>query len=196
MLHYAPSFASLPPDKGIEVAFAGRSNAGKSSVINCFTNRKQLARTSSAPGKTRGISLFALDDRGSRRLADLPGYGYAKVSAKEQERWGRELTRYILERESLKGVVIVMDIRHPLSGLDKQMLSLCGSGEKAVHLLLNKVDKLKNNQRAAVINRIERDLASQAADTGFSLFSARKKSGIEELRLVLNSWFEDVSGRT
>ncbi len=184
----SPSYASLPPGSGAEVAFAGRSNAGKSSVLNTLTNRKALAKTSSTPGKTRHINLFALDENAELRLADLPGYGYAKVNAKEQQRWGEELTCYITERESLKGVVIVMDIRHPLTENDKQMVILCRTGGRPVHVLLNKSDKLKSGRRAATVKQMEKDLAYLSPGASFSTFSALKGEGIKELKDVLQTW--------
>ena len=184
-----PSHNSLPKDTGIEIAFAGRSNAGKSSVLNVLLNQKNLARTSSSPGKTRHINLFTLGNSTHRRLVDLPGYGYAKVGAREQERWGQELTRYIIERNCLKGVVIVMDIRHVLTERDKQMVSLCRSSGKAIHILLNKCDKLKNNQKNKHMKNFESKLGSPTTGCTYSIFSAAKKIGIGELQSVLNLWF-------
>ena len=184
----SPNYPSLPLSTGAEAAFAGRSNAGKSSVLNTLTNRKALAKTSSTPGKTRHINLFALDKEKSIRLADLPGYGYAKVNVREQQRWGEELTLYITERESLKGVVIVMDIRHPLTENDKQMVVLCRTGGRPVHVLLNKADKLKSGRRAATVKQVEKDLAYLSPGATYSTFSALKGEGIKELRDVLNRW--------
>jgi len=192
-LSSSPDYASLPGDDGAEVAFAGRSNAGKSSVLNTLVNRKALAKISSAPGKTRHINLFGLDDAGRLRLADLPGYGYAKVSAAEQERWGRELTRYITERRSLKGVVVVMDIRHPLAESDRQMLTLCRTGGRRVHVLLNKADKLTGNRRAKAMAAAEKDLAFLAPGATLSPFSALKRSGRDELLSVLETWLTEDS---
>ena len=185
-----PGFASLPLDSGAEAAFAGRSNAGKSSVLNRLTNRKSLAKTSSTPGKTRHINLFALTRDAEVRLADLPGYGYAKVNVKEQERWGKELTLYVTERESLKGVVIVMDMRHPLTENDRQMLILCRTGGKPVHVLLNKADKLSSNRKAAAIKQAKKELAFLAPGATMSAFSALKGDGLAELREVLANWLE------
>lgn len=184
----SPNYHSLPLSTGAEAAFAGRSNAGKSSVLNTLTNRKALAKTSSTPGKTRHINLFALDKEKSIRLADLPGYGYAKVNVREQQRWGEELTLYITERESLKGVVIVMDIRHPLTENDKQMVVLCRTGGRPVHVLLNKADKLKSGRRAATVKQVEKDLAYLSPGATFSTFSALKGEGLKELKEVLNRW--------
>lgn len=184
----SPNYHSLPLSSGAEAAFAGRSNAGKSSVLNTLTNRKTLAKTSSTPGKTRHINLFALDKEKTIRLTDLPGYGYAKVNVREQQRWGEELTLYITERESLKGVVIVMDIRHPLTENDKQMVVLCRTGGRPVHVLLNKADKLKSGRRAATVRQVEKDLAYLSPGATFSTFSALKGEGLKELSEVLNRW--------
>ena len=189
-LSSSPDYRSLPHPEGVEIAFAGRSNAGKSSVLNVLTNRKNLAKTSSTPGKTRHINLFALDDKGRIRLADLPGYGYAKVDVTEQKRWGEELTRYITERECLKGVIIVMDIRHPLTENDRQMLVLCRTGGQRVHVLLNKSDKLKSGRRAQAMQKVKKDLAFLAPGASFSTFSALKRDGLKELIEKLAEWME------
>ncbi len=183
-------YESLPPGEGAEVAFAGRSNSGKSSVLNSLTNRKGLAKTSSTPGKTRHINLFGLDEEKRLRLADLPGYGYAKVNVKEQWRWGEELTCYITERDCLKGVVIVMDMRHPLTENDRQMVVLCRTGGRPVHVLLNKSDKLKSGRRAAAIKQVKKDLAFLAPSATCSAFSVLKREGLAELRAVLSGWLE------
>ncbi len=185
------SYATLPDCIGSEVAFAGRSNAGKSTVLNVLTNRKSLAKTSSTPGKTRHINLFGLGDDKKAFLADLPGYGYAKVNIKEQKRWGEELTLYITERECLRGVVVVMDIRHPLTDNDKQMLILCRTGGKPVHALLNKSDKLKSGKRAQAVQKAKKDLAFLAPGATFSSFSALKKDGLKELQDVMSGWLID-----
>lgn len=190
----SPDYSSLPVSGGTEAAFAGRSNAGKSSVLNTLTNRKALAKTSSTPGKTRHINLFALDKENRIRFADLPGYGFAKVNAREQQRWGEELTRYITERESLKGVVIVMDIRHPLTDNDKQMVVLCRTGGRPVHVLLNKSDKLKSGRRAAAVQQVKKDLAFLAPGATLSTFSALKSQGIKELQDILGRWLLDSAG--
>lgn len=186
----SPSFGSLPPSEGAEVAFAGRSNSGKSSVLNTITNRKALAKISSTPGKTRHINLFGLDEEKRLRLADLPGYGYAKVNVKDQQRWGEELTLYITERDCLKGVVIVMDMRHPLTENDRQMVVLCRTGGRPVHVLLNKSDKLKSGRRAGAMKQVKKDLAFLAPGATCSAFSALKVEGLAELRGVLSSWLE------
>jgi GTP-binding protein len=147
----ANKVSQLPPDTGAEVAVAGRSNAGKSSAINAITQRKGLARTSKTPGATRLINFFELD--AGRRLVDLPGYGYAKVSGAMREHWGSLLESYFAKRDTLQGTIIVMDVRHPLTDIDREMLELASSRDKPVHILLTKADKLGRprcrGQRAA-----------------------------------------------
>lgn len=189
-LSSSASYASLPRPEGVEVAFAGRSNAGKSSVLNILTNRKSLAKTSSTPGKTRHINLFGLDEKASVRLADLPGYGYAKVNVKEQKRWGAELTEYITERECLKGVIVVMDIRHAMTDNDRQMLILCRTGGRPVHVLLNKSDKLKSGKRAQAVQKAKKELAFLAPGASYSVFSALKKDGLKELQDIIARFIE------
>ncbi len=189
-LSSAPKFSSLPVSGGREAAFAGRSNAGKSSVLNTIANRKALAKISSSPGKTRHINLFALDKESRCRLADLPGYGYAKVSVQEQKRWGEELTRYILERESLCGVVIVIDIRRTLNEQDKSMLTLCRTAGKPVHVLLNKSDKLNRSGLVKAVSAMEKELSFFAPGASMSTFSALKKDGIPGLHGVLGEWLQ------
>ncbi len=186
----SPHYRLLPVSAGKEVAFAGRSNAGKSSVLNTITGRKALAKISSSPGKTRHINLFGLDEQAVLRLADLPGYGYAKVNVREQKRWGEELTRYILERQSLSGVVMVTDIRRGLTDSDKQLLVLCRTGSRRVHVLLNKSDKLNSAARAKAIRSMEKELAFLAPGASFSTFSALKKEGVDRLCSILENWLE------
>src|SRR3990167_5241481 len=136
--------SQLPKDQGAEFAFIGRSNAGKSSVINQLTHNKGLARVSKTPGRTQFINLFTLDD--SRRLADLPGYGFARVPKAVRERWQANMDAYLQSRACLKGLILVMDIRHPLQAFDEDILYGGSQSELPVHILLNKVDKLNKNQ--------------------------------------------------
>lgn len=185
-----PSYASLPLDNGLEVAFAGRSNTGKSSVLNALCGRRILAKISSTPGKTRHINFFESD--GNFRLADLPGYGYARLSASERRRWGRELSRYVTERECLLGLIIVMDIRHPLMETDKEMLALCRIAERRAHVLLNKSDKLNFSRRYASLEQVGKSLGSLFPGVSCGCFSAFKGDGIAELRRVLDDWVRIV----
>jgi GTP-binding protein len=167
----------FPADQGAEVAFAGRSNAGKSSALNAITGRKDLARTSKTPGRTQLINFFALN--GQQRLADLPGYGYAKVPEKMRDHWRELLSRYVETRESLTGVVIVMDSRHPLTDFDWQMLEWTGAQNLPVHLLLTKADKLGRGESMATLKKVRAELGESVTA---QLFSAVKKTGVDEAR--------------
>jgi GTP-binding protein len=168
----------FPPDVGAEVAFAGRSNAGKSSALNAIAGRKDLARTSKTPGRTQLINFFALD--GSRRLADLPGYGYAKVPEHMRRHWQELLTRYVRARESLKGLVIVMDSRHPLTDYDRQMLDWTAAHGLPTHILLTKADKLSRSQAALTLRKVR--AAVEGSPVTVQLFSAMDKTGVDEAR--------------
>jgi GTP-binding protein len=187
-LKSCPSNRNLPPDDVAEIAFSGRSNVGKSSVLNSLTNQKKLAKSSGVPGKTREINLFTVNEKS--RLADLPGYGYAKVSKKEQERWGQEMTRYIAERPNLKGVIIIMDMRHPLTELDRAMISLVRESGKAFAFLLNKSDKLGTNDRVKTIRKVEKELVAMNLPAIVIPYSAEKKTGVGELAKLLSGWLE------
>jgi GTP-binding protein len=166
-----------PPDEGAEVAFAGRSNAGKSSALNAITGRKDLARTSKTPGRTQLINFFALTD--GARLVDLPGYGYAKVPEEIKARWRRLMTRYVETRVSLKGLVIVMDARHPLTDFDAQMLGWARAQGLTAHVLLTKADKLSRGAAGATLKQVRSHLGAEASA---QLFSAVEKTGVDEAR--------------
>jgi GTP-binding protein len=159
------------------VAFAGRSNAGKSSALNAITGRKDLARTSKTPGRTQLINFFALD--GAQRLVDLPGYGYAKVPERIREHWQELLTRYVEARASLVGLVIVMDSRRPLTDFDVQMLDWSGSHGLAAHVLLTKADKLSRGESSTVLKQVRTRVEGVAT---VQLFSAVAKTGVDEAR--------------
>lgn len=178
----------LPPDTGIEVAIVGRSNAGKSSTLNRITQIKGLARVSKTPGRTQMINIFVLDEE--RRFADLPGYGYAKVPLAAKLKWQKTVDAYIHDRASLKGLVLVMDIRHPLRDLDLQLLEYCDSRDLPVHIVLNKADKLSKGAVANVLREVKAALTGYRNSVTFQGFSALKGAGIKELHLVLNKWFE------
>jgi GTP-binding protein len=167
----------FPTDEGTEVAFAGRSNAGKSSALNAVTGRKDLARTSKTPGRTQLINFFALD--GAQRLVDLPGYGYAKVPERIREHWQELLTRYVEARASLVGLVIVMDSRRPLTDFDVQMLDWSGSHGLAAHVLLTKADKLSRGESSTVLKQVRTRVEGVAT---VQLFSAVAKTGVDEAR--------------
>jgi len=183
----AADVKQLPPDQGIEVAMVGRSNAGKSSVLNCITKSKALARVSKTPGRTQLINVFVLDEE--RRLIDLPGYGYAKVPIAAKRKWQENVDNYIRTRESLKGVILVMDIRHPLKESDQQLLSYCEDNNLAVHILLNKADKLSRGAAAGVLQEVKALLTKQSNSVTFQCFSALKGTGLKELHAVLDQWY-------
>ena len=176
----------LPADRGREVAFAGRSNAGKSSAINALTGRRHLARTSRTPGRTRLINFFELDDE--RRLVDLPGYGYAKVPRSMSREWGALVGKYLESRESLAGVVVLMDIRHPLTELDATLLDWCRAANLPVLAVLTKADKLARGRRAAALAETGGRLARYGDAMRAMVFSATKHIGCRELEACLDEW--------
>jgi GTP-binding protein len=177
----------LPPDQGIEIAMVGRSNAGKSSVLNRITHSKNLARVSKTPGRTLMLNIFVLDEK--RRLADLPGYGYAKVPLAAKKKWQKLVDTYIRTRESLKGLILVMDIRHPFKELDRQLLEFCDERDLPVHILLNKADKLSKGTVAKLLPDIKDILAAYQNTITFQVFSALKGTGIKELHALLDEWY-------
>jgi GTP-binding protein len=178
------AFNQLPDDDGAEVAFAGRSNVGKSSVLNKITNRRALARTSKLPGRTRELNYFIYDE--GIHLVDLPGYGYAKVDETMRNAWAKLLERYLQERKSLKGVFLIMDIRHPMGKFDQIMLDYCKSCGLPLHILLNKSDKLSKN----AANKSMSDIRAQLKDINASVqqFSALKGVGLDEARQQMAEW--------
>jgi|TARA_B100000809_G_scaffold68894_1_gene66113 GTP-binding protein len=185
----APSLKQCPEDSGCEVAFAGRSNAGKSSAINTLTRNKSLARTSKTPGRTQMINYFTLGE--GRRLVDLPGYGYAKVPIAMKVQWDRHLAEYLQQRKSLGGLILLMDIRHPLQDYDQQMLNWAAEAGLPVHILLTKSDKLKRGPAQSTLLKVDNFLREM--DPGVTLltvqtFSSLKKQGLPELEAQLNHW--------
>ena len=180
--------AQLPSDDAIEVAFAGRSNAGKSSAINTISNIKSLCRTSKTPGRTQMINYFSIDPH--RHLVDLPGYGYAKVPLQVKNHWQKLLQQYLIERSSLKGVIIIMDVRRPFTEYDTQMLNWCHQSKMSTHILLTKADKLKRGAATNTLLKVKNILKNDYADTSVQLFSSLKKTGIDEVKQILNEWFE------
>ncbi|MFZ5561513.1 MAG: ribosome biogenesis GTP-binding protein YihA/YsxC [Pseudomonadota bacterium] len=184
----APTLALCPPDIGMEVAFAGRSNAGKSSCINALARQKQLARASKTPGRTQLINFFELD--GARRLVDLPGYGYAKVAHVMKEEWQRHLGTYLQGRYSLRGLVLLMDIRHPLTEFDRNMLTWAGARQLPVHCVLTKADKLNRGPALNVLQAVKKDLQALGFAGSAQLFSALKTEGLETLGDKLGEWLE------
>ncbi len=187
--HYLMGAAKLSqvlPDVGKEVAFAGRSNAGKSSALNVLTQQKQLARTSKTPGRTQLINFFGLAEP-ERRLVDLPGYGYAKVSLQIKQNWQKTLGEYLQKRESLQGLILLMDSRHPLTEYDCAMLDWCYESDLPCHILLTKSDKLKQQGRLKVLRAVQAQIA-EAPLFSVQLFSSLKRQGVQELEAVLNHW--------
>ena len=182
----AARLRDLPADRGREVAFAGRSNAGKSSAINALTGRRDLARTSRTPGRTRLINFFALDD--GWRLVDLPGYGYAKVPRAMSREWGVFVRAYLESRESLAGVVVLMDIRHPLTELDQTLLDWCLAADVPVLAVLTKADKLARGRRDAALSEVRGRLSRRGDPAGAIAFSATKQIGRRELADRLDRW--------
>jgi GTP-binding protein len=172
----------LPADLGAEVAFAGRSNAGKSSALNALTGHKGLARTSKTPGRTQQMVAFDLPplaDGTAARLIDLPGYGYAKVPEALREHWKHEIDAYLHRRQSLRGVVLIADIRHPLKAFDQMMLDFCVATGLPCHLLLTKADKLSRNQAAQALAAVRRGLGEGAS---VQVFSSTAGTGLDEAR--------------
>lgn len=183
----APDIHHLPEDSGVEIAFAGRSNAGKSSALNTLTNQKSLARTSKTPGRTQLINLFEIEP--NCRLVDLPGYGYAQVPEEVKRKWQRSLAEYLQKRESLKGIVILMDIRHPLKDLDQQMIDWAVQSQLSVMLLLTKADKLASGAQKKQLNMVKEAILPFQGDITVATFSSLKRTGLEQLKQKLNEWY-------
>lgn len=180
----APTIKQCPADVGAEVAFAGRSNAGKSSTINTITNQKALARTSKTPGRTQLINFFSVDTPNTR-LVDLPGYGFAKVPLQLKNEWQKNMAGYLRGRDSLKAVVLVMDIRHPLTEFDTMMCEWAHETGMPVHVVLTKADKLKRGPQQATLLDVRRQLKYMGDKVSVQVFSSLKRIGVEELSAVL-----------
>ncbi len=184
----ASNLSQCPEDSGAEVAFAGRSNAGKSSAINTLTEQSKLARTSKTPGRTQLINFFDLNLPGVR-LVDLPGYGFAKVPLAMKQKWQHHLDQYLQHRQSLRGLVLVMDIRHPMKEFDEMMVAWCRQAEMPLHVLLTKADKLKRGPAQSTLLQVRKLLAEKLGERGsVQTFSALNKSGVETLRQRLDGW--------
>ena len=183
----APNIRSIPEDTGIEIAFAGRSNAGKSTALNALTNQKSLARTSKTPGRTQLINLFEVEP--NCKLVDLPGYGYAAVPEKMKIEWQKSLGEYLQKRECLGGLVVLMDIRHPLKDLDQQMIEWAVSADLPVMLLLTKADKLSQSARSKQVKMVREAILPFQGDIQVEVFSEQNKIGIDKLAAKLDSWF-------
>jgi GTP-binding protein len=176
-----------PPDHGFEVAFAGRSNAGKSSAINALCDQRALAKTSKTPGRTRLLNFFVLDHQ--RRLVDLPGYGFAKVPENTRREWQSLMEGYLSERHSLQGLMLVMDCRHPLAEFDRQMLEWNAHQRLPTRILLTKSDKLKRGAANGTLLQVRRDLSRYGDMVSVQLFSSLKKLGIDHAHAQLDLWF-------
>ncbi|MFO1371692.1 MAG: ribosome biogenesis GTP-binding protein YihA/YsxC [Candidatus Competibacteraceae bacterium] len=179
-------FRQLPPDNGREVAFAGRSNAGKSSALNILTQQRQLARVSKTPGRTQLLNFFTVEP--GRSLVDLPGYGYAKVPDAVRRHWQLLLERYLRERAALCGLLLLMDIRHPLTEHDRQLLDCCTFRALPVHILLTKADKLSRGAAATALQQLQRTLKTPYPHTSVQLFSALTGLGVEMVYTQLDIW--------
>lgn len=185
----AHTLGQLPPDQGVEVAFAGRSNTGKSSVINTLTRQRALAKTSKTPGRTQQINFFVLNQWS--RLVDLPGYGYAKVPEAAKKHWGAVLAAYLTNRKSLQGLVLIVDIRRGLQEFDLRLLEWSRLGGLPVHVLLNKSDKLSRQAATQALGAAQQQLDSGGCSgASLQLFSARDKTGVAALEAWLNQWLQ------
>ncbi|WP_027873376.1 ribosome biogenesis GTP-binding protein YihA/YsxC [Spongiibacter marinus] len=184
----APKLAQCPEDSGAEVAFAGRSNAGKSSAINRLTENSKMAKTSKTPGRTQLINFFSVNEQDSMRLVDLPGYGFAKVPLKVKQEWERNLEYYLQHRQSLRGLVLMMDIRHPLTDFDTTMLNWAHQAGMPVRILLTKADKLKRGPAMSTLLQVRKALQPYGGLVNAQLFSAPRGDGLDDLREQLDVW--------
>ncbi|EGQ9313091.1 TPA: YihA family ribosome biogenesis GTP-binding protein [Vibrio vulnificus] len=183
----APDIRHLPADEGIEIAFAGRSNAGKSSALNRLTNQKNLAKTSKTPGRTQLINLFKVTE--GCHIVDLPGYGFAQVPLEMKNKWQKSLGEYLQKRECLKGLVVLMDIRHPMKDLDQQMIFWAIESRIPVQVLLTKADKLKSGARKAELLKVRKLAETFGGDVQVDVYSSLKGLGVDQLRATLDTWF-------
>ena len=177
----------LPVESGIEIAFAGRSNAGKSSALNRLTRQKSLARTSKTPGRTQLINVFEIEE--GKRLIDLPGYGFAKVPLEMKLKWQRSLGEYLQQRDSLKGLVVLMDIRHPFKDLDQQLIYWAIDADIPVLALLTKADKLKQGARKSTLLKMRKEAKNFEGNVKVELFSSLKGIGVDVLEKTLAEWY-------
>jgi GTP-binding protein len=184
----------LLPSSGPEIAFAGRSNAGKSSALNTLVGHTRLAFVSKTPGRTQLINIFRMNNGAA--LVDLPGYGYAKVPEAIRKQWVRLLENYLTRRESLMGLILIMDSRHPLTLLDQQMLNWFAPSGRPVHVLLSKSDKLTRSASAQVLAQMKRELPKWGSQITVQLFSSLKKIGIEEAESIVSGWMAPAAAQT
>lgn len=184
----SPELKNTPADFGKEIAFAGRSNAGKSSAINTLTRQNSLARTSKTPGRTQMLNFFAISEQ--QRFVDLPGYGYAKVPEAVKKQWHQLMETYLAKRKSLCAIILVMDVRHPLTDFDWQMIEWCQHSGLALHILLTKSDKLTFGAAKNTLLQVQRTLKDVNIPVTVQLFSALKKTGVDEVHQALDELFE------
>ena len=184
------SLKDLPEDHGIEIAFCGRSNSGKSSVLNALARNKKLAKTSKTPGRTQAINIFSLDDQKMRRIADLPGYGFAKVSKKTQKEWAGFINDYLNFRKSLRGLVIIMDIRHPFKESDLTLIDWCHKTNTVLLILLNKSDKLSKSRVKEEVKKANSTIKEMNLIGEAIAFSSKNSIGLEVLTDFLGDWLE------
>ena len=184
----AHELTELPPDVGVEIAFAGRSNAGKSSAINALTQRRKLAFVSKTPGRTQTLNFFELGT--NRRLVDLPGYGYAAVSQTERAHWGKLIAAYLTERESLRGLVLIADSRRALTPLDEQLIGWYATSGGPLLVLLTKADKLTQRESAASLKKAQTQLTPLYPQAELQLFSAVKGTGVHRAERIVHAWLQ------
>ncbi len=183
--------AQFPQDELTEIAFAGRSNVGKSSAINAICNRRKLARTSKVPGRTQQINFFSLGEQA--RLVDLPGYGFAQVPLAVKKDWEATIHKYLTERPNLVVLVLLMDIRHPLTDLDRQMIRWASESELPTQVLLTKADKLRRGKMTAAVQAVERELSKVKGQFGVEPFSSQNYTGVNDMRLQIQEWINHGS---
>lgn len=184
----AANIRQAPQDDGFEVAFIGRSNSGKSSAINALCNQNKLCRTSKTPGRTQLLNFFRLDE--NRRIVDLPGYGYAKAPSIEKIQWQERITDYLTHRNCLRGLILLMDIRHPITDYDVNFISWCMNQNKSIYVLLTKADKLNRGPALTQLQTAQQQLNKYRNIIGIQVFSALKHQGLEQVYVILDSWFE------
>lgn len=189
-INSSPHLSNTPSDEGLEVAFAGRSNAGKSSAINTLTNQNSLARISKTPGRTQMLNFFAINEQ--HRFVDLPGYGYAKVPEAIKKQWHALMESYLSDRKSLCGIILVMDVRHPLTEFDWQMVEWCQYRQLPLHILLTKSDKLTYGAAKNTLLQVTKELKEVNFPVTIQLFSALKKVGIDEVHRALDHLFQQA----
>ena len=188
-INSSPHLRDTPPDIGLEIAFAGRSNAGKSSAINTLTRQSGLARISKTPGRTQMLNFFEISPQ--QRFVDLPGYGYAKVPLPVKKQWHELMETYLTKRKSLCGMVLVMDVRHPLTDFDWQMVEWCQHAQLPLHIILTKADKLNYGAAKNILLQVQKELKELPTPLTLQLFSSLKKTGIDEIHAALNRLFTE-----